>query len=121
MRLSRITAAILTFGAVATLALAPTAPAATLDSGSATGTCAAARTPTDYLFLRGAYLDTAACDAQDGGIQMALADCQWLDDNGNTPDTRAELAHQNSATVQYPFTFITAAINAYCPQYRYGL
>ncbi len=120
MRFSRFTAAILTLGAAVALALSPTAHAATLDSGSAEGTCAA-RTPTDYLFLRGAYLDTLSCDAQDNGIQLALADCQWLDENGSTPDTRAQLADRNATSVKYPFTFLTAAINAYCPQYRFGL
>lgn len=58
------------------------------------------------------------CDLQDAAIQLALADCHWLDVYGGSASNQIALAESHEDTVDYPYTFVAAAITAYCPQHE---
>ncbi|MEV0336120.1 DUF732 domain-containing protein [Nocardia sp. NPDC050717] len=100
-------------------AVAPSAAAAP-NTGSAGGSSSGCgpRSDADRLFLRESYFDREDCDVQDAGIRLAQSECRWLDAHGNSAANRIELAESTEDTLEYPFTFLAAAIEAYCPQYQ---
>ncbi|MEV0686627.1 DUF732 domain-containing protein [Nocardia sp. NPDC050378] len=101
-------------------AFAPTAVAAP-DTGSSSGSSSSGcgpRSDADLLFLRESYFDDEECDVQDAGIRLAQSECRWLDAHGNSAANRIELAESTSDTLEYPYIFLHAAIEAYCPQYK---
>jgi hypothetical protein len=117
MLTTRTLATLLAAGTAATLtALAPAAVAAP-PSGSAGGSSSGCgpRSSADYRFLRESYSDEESCDTQDDAIRLAHADCQWLDAYGNTAYNHIVLAEKNRAAVDYPYIFLDASIDAYCP------
>ncbi|MGF6882337.1 hypothetical protein ABIA39_001279 [Nocardia sp. GAS34] len=118
MLTTRTFATLLAIGTAATLtALAPAAVAAP-PSGSAGGSSSSGcslRSSADYLFLRESYFDEESCDTQDAAIRLAHADCQWLDAYGNTEHNHIVLAEKNRGAVDYPYSFLDASIDAYCP------
>ncbi|MGX1810361.1 DUF732 domain-containing protein [Nocardia sp. NPDC055321] len=108
--------------AAALTAAAPTAFAAP-DTGSGSGSGSsgsgcAARTSADRQFLRDAGQTKKSCTVQDSAIRLALSQCRWLDTNGNSARNHITLAESSRGAVQYPYTFLNAAIDAYCPQYQ---
>ncbi|MFD6390793.1 DUF732 domain-containing protein [Nocardia sp. NPDC060259] len=122
MRTRPTLSALLAIGA-ATLTLTAVAPSAVAapNTGSAGGSSSSGcgpRSNADRLFLRESYFDREDCDTQDAGIRLAQAECRWLDAHGNSAANRIELAESTEDTLEYPFTFLDAAIQAYCPQYR---
>ncbi|MBF6439268.1 DUF732 domain-containing protein [Nocardia cyriacigeorgica] len=107
------TAATLTFGAPAATA----APATGSSGGSSSSGCGP-RSGADHLFLRESYFDEEPCDVQDAAIQLAHADCHWLDVHGGSVENQIALAESNRDAVDYPYTFVDAAIIAYCPHHQ---
>lgn len=118
---TRTLATLLAIGATATLTvLAPPALAAP-PSGSAGGSSSSGcgtRSGADYRFLRESYFDEESCGAQDAAIRLALANCRWLDAYGNSVHNQIVLAEKLRATVDYPYTFLDASIDAYCPHHE---
>lgn len=118
---TRTLTALLALGAAAALgAGAPTASAAPA-SGSAAGSSGSGcgpRSGADQLFLRESYFDEESCSVQDAAIQLAQTDCRWLDAHGGSARNRLTLAENHRGTVDYPHTFVNAAIIAYCPRHR---
>ncbi|MEV6769692.1 DUF732 domain-containing protein [Nocardia sp. NPDC051030] len=117
---TRTASTILTIGvtAGAFIASAPTAFAAPADTGSAgisSGNGCGSRSTADRSFLRESYHDDASCKVQDSAIQLAQSECQWLDAHGNSARNHIILAEQTRDTLDYPYTFLGAAIDAYCP------
>ncbi|MEU4599911.1 DUF732 domain-containing protein [Nocardia sp. NPDC023988] len=108
--------------AVTLTAVAPSAAAApsTGSAGSSSGSASACapRSDADRLFLRESYFDDEDCDVQDAGIQLAHSQCRWLDVNGNSAANRIELAESTRDTLEYPYIFLHAAIEAYCPRHK---
>ncbi|MFC3965778.1 DUF732 domain-containing protein [Nocardia jiangsuensis] len=91
-------------------------------SGSAGGSSASGcgpRSAADHRFLEDAHYDDSSCALQDSVIQLAHTSCSWLDGRGNSARNRITLAEELSEAVEYPYTFVKAAINAYCPRHRY--
>ncbi|MGV9923395.1 DUF732 domain-containing protein [Nocardia rhamnosiphila] len=117
---TRARAAVLALGTAAALSVAaPTASAAPA-TGSAGGSSAPGcgpRSGADHLFLQESYFDEETCEVQDAAIQLALADCHWLDVNGGSARNRIALAESHEDTVDYPYIFVHAAITAYCPHH----
>lgn len=116
----RARAALLAFGAAAALTVAAPTAAAAPATGSAGGSSepgCGPRSAADQVFLHESYFDEESCDLQDAAIQLALADCHWLDVNGGTASNRIALAESHEDTVDYPYIFVHAAITAYCPQH----
>ncbi|MFD4443806.1 DUF732 domain-containing protein [Nocardia sp. NPDC058519] len=109
-----IGAAAVTLTAIAPIAVA--APSTGSAGGSSSSGCGA-RSNADRLFLRESYFDREDCDVQDAGIGLAQSECRWLDAHGNSAANRIELAESTSDTLDYPYIFLHAAIQAYCPQY----
>ncbi|MFE6923813.1 DUF732 domain-containing protein [Nocardia sp. NPDC057663] len=113
--------ALLAIGA-ATLTLTAVAPSAVAapNTGSAGGSSSSGcgpRSNADRLFLRESYHDREDCEVQDAAIQLALSECRWLDTHGGSAANQIELAESTRDTLEYPFTFLDAAIQAYCPQH----
>lgn len=107
---ARVTAtALLTFTPVA---------AASPDTGSASGSAGyGPRSSADRLFLDKSFFDDESCDLQDSAISLAHASCDRLDATGGSTRDQIRLAEDLSDTLDYPYTFVDAAIRAYCPQH----
>ncbi|WP_040863335.1 DUF732 domain-containing protein [Nocardia niigatensis] len=110
--------------AVALSAAAPAALAAP-DTGSASGSSNGSSSPgcgprsaADLRFLRASHENENSCTVQDRAISLAQAQCQWLDAYGNSAHNQIVLAEKARNTLKYPYTFLDAAISAYCPQYK---
>ncbi|MBF6455527.1 DUF732 domain-containing protein [Nocardia cyriacigeorgica] len=118
---TRTLTAVVAFGAAATLTFsapaATAAPATGSSSGSSSSGCGP-RSAADHLFLRDSYFDEEPCDVQDAAIQLAHADCHWLDVHGGSVENQIALAESNRDAVDYPYTFVDAAIIAYCPHHE---
>lgn len=112
--------AVITATTALILAAGSTAEAAPADSGSAGGSSnpGPQRSAADQKFLHDAYLTNESYDYQDAAIGLAHADCQYLDDQGNTASNRIYLAENSKDAVEYPYIFLHAAIDAYCPWNR---
>ncbi|MFJ4657945.1 DUF732 domain-containing protein [Nocardia sp. NPDC088792] len=103
-------------------ALSTVAPAALAapDTGSASGSSSPGcgpRSAADRRFLHASYEDEHSCSVQDAAIHLAKSQCQWLDAYGNSAHNQIVLAEKGRDTLDYPYTFLDAAIRAYCPQY----
>ncbi|WP_036508767.1 DUF732 domain-containing protein [Nocardia aobensis] len=110
------TAAVLTVAAPATFAAPDTGPSGSA-SGSAGSSCGP-RSGADNLFLSNYAEDDDTCSGQDSAIQLAQAECHWLDAYGNSAHNQIVLAEKSRGAVKYPYIFLDAAIEAYCPQYE---
>ncbi|NEW29392.1 DUF732 domain-containing protein [Nocardia cyriacigeorgica] len=111
-----ITAALVTGGAQA-------ATAAPIDSGSASGSAGSGssgpqRSAADREFLRESYYDDESYNVQDAAIGLAHSQCGYLDAYGNSATNRIYLAESSRDAVEYPYIFLHAAIDAYCPWHR---
>ncbi|WP_280508087.1 DUF732 domain-containing protein [Nocardia flavorosea] len=119
---TRTLTAVLAIAAAATLSVTtPTASAAPA-TGSAGGSSApgcAPRSDADHVFLYESHFDEEPCDVQDAAIQLARADCDWLDVYGGSASNRIALAESHEDAVDYPYIFVHAAITAYCPHHEY--
>ncbi|SNY86059.1 Protein of unknown function [Nocardia amikacinitolerans] len=104
---------------VALTAAAPSALAAP-DTGSAGGSSSGCgpRSSADRLFLSKSHHEDESCEVQDAAIQLALSECRWLDSHGNSAHNQILVAERTSDTLEYPYTFLDAAITAYCPQHQ---
>ncbi|WP_280198613.1 DUF732 domain-containing protein [Nocardia cyriacigeorgica] len=103
---------------------AHTASAAPFDSGSAsgsagTGSAGPQRSAADRQFLRDSYYDDDSYTVQDAAIRLAHSQCGYLDAYGNSASNRIYMAESSRDAVDYPYTFLHAAIDAYCPWHRY--
>ncbi|MFR9751096.1 DUF732 domain-containing protein [Nocardia sp. 004] len=118
---TRTLATLLAIGTTAALtALAPSALAAP-STGSAGGSSSSGcgpRSSADYRFLRDSYYDEESCDIQDAAIRLGQAGCRWLDTYGNSVDNQIILAEDLGDALEYPYTFLDASIDAYCPHYQ---
>lgn len=94
---------------------APVAVSAPADSGSASGSFGPARSAADRQFLRQSYYDDESWSVQDAAIGLAHSQCRWLDAHGSSAANRIRLAESSRDTVEYPYLFLNAAIDAYCP------
>ncbi|MTK40145.1 DUF732 domain-containing protein, partial [Nocardia seriolae] len=106
--------------AVALSAAAPTALAAP-NTGSAGGSSdpgCGARSAADIRFLHDSYEDQHSCATQDAAIGLAESQCHWLDVYGNSAHNQIVLAEKSRSTLKYPYTFLGAAITAYCPRHK---
>ncbi|MFE6864506.1 DUF732 domain-containing protein [Nocardia sp. NPDC057668] len=113
------TAAALTAAAPAAFAAPNTGSGGSSDSGSGSsgsGGCGP-RTSADRQYLRESHQDDKSCAKQDTVIQLAQAQCRYLDANGNTARNHITLAERSRGTVQYPYISLDAAIDAYCPRH----
>lgn len=118
---TRTLGALLVLGATAALGAASPTAAAAPASGSAGGSSAAGcgpRTDADMIFLSRSHFDEESCSVQDAAIRLARTDCRWLDAHGGSAHNRIALAEDHRGTVEYPYTFVAAAVDAYCPQHR---
>ncbi|MCC3314749.1 DUF732 domain-containing protein [Nocardia africana] len=121
MNTAPIVSSLLAAGAI-TAVLTVTAPATfaapdTGSSGSAGSSCGP-RSGADNLFLSNYAEDDDTCSGQDSAIQLAQAECHWLDAYGNSAHNQIVLAEKSRGAVKYPYIFLDAAIQAYCPQYE---
>ncbi|MBF6171801.1 DUF732 domain-containing protein [Nocardia blacklockiae] len=73
------------------------------------------RSPIDKQFLEQSHLDDADHVRQDAAIQLAHAECGWLDANGNSAANQVKLAENLRGSVEYPYTFLAATLDSYCP------
>ncbi|VFA96621.1 Protein of uncharacterised function (DUF732) [Nocardia cyriacigeorgica] len=117
---ARLAASALAAGTAVTLmtGAAQTAAAAPIDSGSASGSAghaAPSRSAADLQFLRDSYHRESSYAVQDAAIRLAHSQCGYLDAYGNTARNHIYLAESSRNSVEYPYTFLDAAINAYCP------
>ncbi|MFE3759484.1 DUF732 domain-containing protein [Nocardia tengchongensis] len=112
--------------AVALSTSAPTALAApsTGSSGSSSGSSNGSSDPgcgprsnADLRFLRAARQTEFSCSVQDSAIGLAQSQCKWLDTYGNSAHNHIVLAERSRGAVKYPYTFLDAAISAYCPRH----
>lgn len=117
---TRALTAVLAIGAAAALSVLPAAaaPATGSASGSSAPGCAP-RSEADLDFLYESYFHDDPCDVQDAAIQLALADCHWLDVHGGSVENQIALAESNRDVLDYPYLFMDAAITAYCPHHAY--
>lgn len=89
-------------------------------SGSSSGSAGCSpRSAADRQFLRASHEDEKSCEVQDAAIGLAKAQCGWLDTYGNSAHNRIVLAEKSRGAVDYPYTFLHAAVKAYCPQHDY--
>ncbi|MBB5915052.1 hypothetical protein BJY24_003919 [Nocardia transvalensis] len=112
-RVFRVSAAVAA-GAVICLAGGALAGASP-DPTSASRGVTPERNPVDRQFLRQSHLDDADPVRQDAGIQLAHAECGWLEANGNSGSNQVMLAESLRGSVDYPYTFLAAAVDSYCP------
>ncbi|WP_280183921.1 DUF732 domain-containing protein [Nocardia cyriacigeorgica] len=117
---TRLIASALAVGTTVTLmtCAAQSATAAPFDSGSSSGSAGAAapsRSAADLQFLRDSYHRESSYAVQDAAIRLAHTQCGYLDAHGNTAGNHIYLAESSRDSVEYPYTFLDAAINAYCP------
>ena len=120
MNSTRFFAPLLTPTALLT-AGAPTVLAAVPDTGSASGSAGSScgpRSAADHQFLRDYAEDDETCSGEDASIQLAQAECDWLDAYGNSAHNQIVVAEKSRGAVQYPYLFLEAAIGAYCPAYE---
>ncbi|MET7767452.1 DUF732 domain-containing protein [Nocardia sp. NPDC005366] len=121
MRTTRTVSTLLALGATAVLTAAAPVALAAPDSGSAGGSSSSGcgpRTNSDRRFLRESYQTDESCGVQDSAIELAQAECRWLDVYGNSIHNQIVLAEKTRGSVDYPYLFLDAAINAYCPRHR---
>ncbi|MGV9725705.1 DUF732 domain-containing protein [Nocardia beijingensis] len=116
------TAAALLLGGSQTAFAAPGSGSASGSSGSASGSSGSAggssgpaRSAADRKFLRESYYAGADYDVQDAAIALAHSECNWLDAHGNSARNHITLAESSRDAVEYPYIFLDAAIDAYCP------
>lgn len=76
------------------------------------------RSPVDTQFLDKSHLKDADHVRQDAAIQLAHAECGWLDANGNSAANQVRLAENLRGSVEYPYTFLAATIDTYCPWHQ---
>ncbi|CCF62558.1 DUF732 domain-containing protein [Nocardia cyriacigeorgica] len=115
--------ALLPISAALVVGGAHTADAAPFDSGSASGSAGSGsagpqRSAADRQFLRESYYDERSYDVQDAAIGLAHSQCGYLDTYGNSARNRIYLAESSRDAVEYPYIFLHAAIDAYCPWNR---
>ncbi|MET7769725.1 hypothetical protein [Nocardia sp. NPDC005366] len=111
--------AALILGGVHSANAAPAADSTSSNSGSvANGSSGPARNAADLLFLRRTDYDDADYPTQDAAIELARAECKYLDTHGNTARNRMRLAEQTRPAVKYPYLFLEAAVDAVCPWNR---
>lgn len=72
----------------------------------------------DRKFLRAGLFDDEPYAVQDAAISLARAQCAYLDAVGNTPHNHLYLAEGSREFVEYPYLFLEAAIDSYCPHNR---
>ncbi|ONM47291.1 DUF732 domain-containing protein [Nocardia donostiensis] len=87
-------------------------------SGSSSGSAGPQRSAADRQFLRDSYYDEESYSVQDAAIGLAHRQCGYLDTYGNSARNRIYLAESSSDAVDYPYTFLHAAIDAYCPWHQ---
>lgn len=109
------TAAALLIGDSHTALAAPGSGTASGSSGSAGGSSGPPRSAADRKFLRESYYAGADYDVQDAAIALAHSECNWLDAHGNSARNHIALAESSRDAVEYPYIFLDAAIDAYCP------
>lgn len=78
----------------------------------------APRTAADRQFLRDSHYDGESRPVQDAAIELALAQCDYLGTVGDSVEDHIYLAESAATTVEYPYLFLEAAVEAYCPQHR---
>ncbi|NKY44283.1 DUF732 domain-containing protein [Nocardia cerradoensis] len=119
---ARIISSLLAAGATAAvLTAAAPASSATPDTGSASGSSGSScgpRSSADRRFLRDYAEDDDTCSGQDASIRLAQAECNWLRAYGNSAHNQILIAEKSRGAVKYPYIFLDAAIEAYCPQYE---
>ncbi|MEU4316656.1 DUF732 domain-containing protein [Nocardia sp. NPDC024068] len=71
----------------------------------------------DREFLRASAFDDETRPVQDGAIALAHAQCDYLDQAGNTSANRTYLAEEARPFVEYPYLFLAAAVGSYCPRH----
>ncbi|WP_054815085.1 DUF732 domain-containing protein [Nocardia arizonensis] len=89
-------------------------------TGNAAGAADSAtpRNPADLQFLEQIDYDDRDYATQDAAIELARAECAFLDSHGNTPYNRTRLAEITRRAVRYPYLFLEAAVRAICPWNR---
>ncbi|MEU7628478.1 DUF732 domain-containing protein [Nocardia sp. NPDC049220] len=102
----------LIFGGAHTAIAAP-------NPSSASGTSSPARSSADRQFLRESYYEDASYSMQNAVIELARTECDYLNKHGNTAGNRIYLADETNKFVDYPFLFLGAAVEAYCPWNRF--
>ncbi|GGK46146.1 DUF732 domain-containing protein [Nocardia camponoti] len=108
-------ASALTLGSATTATAAPDTGSG---SGSGSSSSEPARSAADYQFLRATDYDDSSVKLQDAVISLAHTQCDYLDTNGNTARNRIYLAEESRGAITYPYLFLSAAIDAYCPWNR---
>lgn len=122
---------ILAIGAVATALVFGSAAGALAHPHSGTGRpgSAGVHTPSgkddsvaqlpflDREFLRASAFDDETRPVQDGAIALAHAQCMFLDKAGNSSANRTYLAEEARPFVEYPYLFLKAAVESYCPRH----
>ncbi|MFC8046360.1 DUF732 domain-containing protein [Nocardia sp. NPDC057353] len=76
------------------------------------------RSAADRQFLRDSHYDEETSAVQDAAIRLAHTQCDYLTAVGNSPDEHIYLAESARATVEFPYLFVFAAVEAYCPENR---
>ncbi|WP_198036917.1 DUF732 domain-containing protein [Nocardia sp. BMG51109] len=114
---NKVFRAVATAGAVGTVIFLLGVPAGATPDGatSTTRNTGPERSAVDRQFLKQSHLEDADHIRQDAGIQLAHADCAWLDAKGNSAANQIALAENLRSSVDYPYTFLNAAVDAYCP------
>lgn len=77
-----------------------------------------ARNPADLQFLEQIDYGDADFATQDAVLDLARAECAFLDTHGNTAANRTRLAESTRKAVRYPYLFLDAAVKAICPWHR---
>jgi hypothetical protein len=113
--ITTVASAALILGGNHIAAAAPSSGSSSGSSGSAGGSPGPARSAADRQFLRESYFDDESYATQDAAIRLAHADCNYLDAYGNSASNRIYLAESSRKSVEYPYLFLGAAIDAYCP------
>lgn len=72
----------------------------------------------DRKFLSAGFFEDEPYSVQDAAIRLARAQCAFLDAAGNTPHNHVYLAEGSREFVEYPYLFLEAAIDSYCPHNR---
>ena len=119
LAIGAITAA-LVFGNCMTAFAAPTTarPGSTRPPTPAGKDDSVAQRPvTDRKFLRASTFDNEPRPTQDAAIALAHTQCRHLDTAGNTTSNRFYLAEQSRPFVEFPYLFLSAAIDHYCPRH----
>ncbi|MBH0775747.1 DUF732 domain-containing protein [Nocardia bovistercoris] len=111
-----ITAGVLIACGIQSAHAAPHSGPAGNTAGSANS--GSARNPADLQFLE--QIDFGAADyaTQDAVLDLARAECAFLDTHGNTPANRTRLAESTRKAVRYPYLFLDAAVKTICPWHR---